>query len=82
MLSKIVFEKIDQYTAYGHGTTSAFSYTHAEDEASFSVVDNRSGSQKKSTSYRTSGGTKVCTKRELVFFFLSRTGNSLVNVSN
>ncbi|CAG8593780.1 20083_t:CDS:10 [Dentiscutata erythropus] len=47
----------DQYTAYGYGASSAFTYTHAEDEASFSVVDNRSAAQKKA-SYRTTGGTK------------------------
>ncbi|CAG8814683.1 10231_t:CDS:2, partial [Racocetra persica] len=47
----------DQYTAYGYGASSAFAYTHAEDEASFSVVDNRSAAQKKG-SYRTTGGTK------------------------
>ncbi|CAG8552828.1 217_t:CDS:10 [Diversispora eburnea] len=47
----------DQYTAYGHGASSAFSYTHAEDEATFSVVDNRSPAQKKA-SYRTPGSNK------------------------
>ncbi|RIA93927.1 translation initiation factor eIF-3 subunit D [Glomus cerebriforme] len=48
----------DQYTAFGHGVSSAFSYTHAEDEASFSVVDNRSTAQKKASSYRTAGGAR------------------------
>ncbi|CAI2164168.1 1403_t:CDS:10 [Funneliformis geosporum] len=48
----------DQYTAYGYGVSSAFVYTHAEDEASFSVVDNRSTAQKKASSYRAAGGTK------------------------
>jgi len=51
---------VDQHTAYGYGVSSAFVYTHAEDEASFSVVDNRSTAQKKASSYRTAGGTKVC----------------------
>ncbi|CAG8527172.1 6176_t:CDS:10 [Paraglomus brasilianum] len=46
-----------QYTAYGSGVSSAFAYTHAEDEASFSVVDNRSTAQKKAQ-YRTTGGAK------------------------
>ncbi|CAG8724772.1 16743_t:CDS:10, partial [Racocetra fulgida] len=54
---------VDQYTAYGYGASSAFSYTHAEDEASFSVVDNRSAAQKKG-SYRTTGGTKVLSHKE------------------
>jgi translation initiation factor 3 subunit D len=49
----------DQYTAYGSGVSSAFAYTHAEDEASFSVVDNRSAALKKASSYRTIGNTKV-----------------------
>ncbi|CAB4397368.1 unnamed protein product [Rhizophagus irregularis] len=48
----------DQYTAFGHGVSNAFAYAHAEDEASFSVVDNRSTAQKKASSYRTTGGTK------------------------
>nr|CAG8586161.1 5804_t:CDS:10 [Entrophospora candida]CAG8595959.1 2510_t:CDS:10 [Entrophospora candida] len=48
----------DQYTAYGYGASSTFAYTHADDEASFSVVDNRTTHQKKSTSYRTTGGAK------------------------
>jgi translation initiation factor 3 subunit D len=33
---------IDQYQAYGAGAASSFAYQHGEDEASFSVVDNRS----------------------------------------
>ncbi|CAG8681084.1 521_t:CDS:10 [Acaulospora morrowiae] len=49
----------EQYTAYGHGASSTFTYTHAEDEASFSVVDNRSAAQKKAASYRTTGSTKA-----------------------
>src|ERR1700686_777672 len=32
----------DQYQAYGAGAASSFAYQHGEDEASFSVVDNRS----------------------------------------
>ncbi|RUS24999.1 eukaryotic translation initiation factor 3 subunit D, partial [Jimgerdemannia flammicorona] len=42
----------DQYQAYGSGVSSAFAYTHNEDEASFSVVDNRSAAAKKSSSFR------------------------------
>jgi hypothetical protein len=33
---------LDQYQAYGAGAASSFAYQHGEDEASFSVVDNRS----------------------------------------
>ncbi|CAG8598174.1 9604_t:CDS:2, partial [Acaulospora colombiana] len=33
-------------------------YRYREDEASFSVVDNRTAAQKKAASYRTTGGTK------------------------
>lgn len=39
----------DQYQAYGSGASNAFAYFHAEDEASFSVVDNRSGGGRKLT---------------------------------
>ncbi|KAG9297961.1 hypothetical protein G9A89_018789 [Geosiphon pyriformis] len=49
----------DQYTAYGSGVSSAFTYTHDEDEASFSVVDNRTTAQKKASQYRTAGGPKI-----------------------
>lgn len=43
----------DQYQAYGSGVSSAFAYTHNEDEASFSVVDNRSAAAKKASGFRT-----------------------------
>ncbi|CAG8544266.1 13237_t:CDS:2, partial [Ambispora leptoticha] len=52
-------EKENQYTAYGSGVSSAFAYTHDEDEASFSVVDNRTTAQKKASQFRVTGGTKT-----------------------
>ncbi|CAZ84049.1 unnamed protein product [Tuber melanosporum] len=44
---------------YGAGTSSLFSYQHAEDEASFSVVDN----QRTSTKTRTGFGGRMTTFR-------------------
>ncbi|KAL1917820.1 uncharacterized protein VTP21DRAFT_3654 [Calcarisporiella thermophila] len=44
----------DNYQTYGAGVLSAFTYQHAEDEASFSVVD-RTATQKKTT-LKTTGG--------------------------
>ncbi|BFZ62063.1 hypothetical protein YB2330_003142 [Saitoella coloradoensis] len=35
----------DQYQAYGAGVTSQFAYQHGEDEASFSVVENRASTK-------------------------------------
>lgn len=37
----------DQHQAYGSGFSSAFAYQHADDEASFSVVDNRASTKPK-----------------------------------
>ncbi|KAH0608423.1 uncharacterized protein H6S33_001557 [Morchella sextelata] len=42
---------------YGAGTSSLFSYQHAEDEASFSVVDNQRTSSKPRGSFGRGGGT-------------------------
>ncbi|ORX88426.1 translation initiation factor eIF-3, subunit D [Basidiobolus meristosporus CBS 931.73] len=38
----------ESYQGYGSGAASAFVYQHTEDESSFSVVDNRTGAQKRS----------------------------------
>ncbi|KAK9711588.1 hypothetical protein K7432_007736 [Basidiobolus ranarum] len=40
----------DTYQGYGSNAASAFVYQHAEDESSFSVVDNRTTAQKKASS--------------------------------
>ncbi|OZJ06253.1 hypothetical protein BZG36_00796 [Bifiguratus adelaidae] len=48
----------DQYQAYGSNVISAFSYTHNEDEASFSVVDNRTAAAKKAATLRSIGISK------------------------
>ncbi|KAK9728604.1 hypothetical protein K7432_000951 [Basidiobolus ranarum] len=47
----------DSYQGYGSSLASAFVYQHAEDESSFSVVDNRTAAQKKASS-RGSAATK------------------------
>ncbi|KAF9579626.1 hypothetical protein BGW38_004044, partial [Lunasporangiospora selenospora] len=46
------------YVPFGSNAASAFNYQHAEDEASFSVVDNRSAGQKKSTGFKSSAGQR------------------------
>ncbi|KAF9426094.1 hypothetical protein BGZ76_002909 [Entomortierella beljakovae] len=42
----------DNYVPFGSNAANAFNYQHAEDEASFSVVDNRSTGQKKTTGFK------------------------------
>ncbi|CAO3665226.1 unnamed protein product [Umbelopsis ramanniana] len=48
----------DPYQSYGAGVSSAFIYTHNEDEASFSVVDNRSAAAKKASAIKAAGGQR------------------------
>ncbi|KAF9423344.1 hypothetical protein BGZ94_008319 [Podila epigama] len=47
----------DNYVPFGSNAANAFNYQHAEDEASFSVVDNRS-TQKKSTGFKSTTGQR------------------------
>ncbi|KAF9339909.1 hypothetical protein BGZ91_004250 [Linnemannia elongata] len=42
----------DTYVPFGSNAANAFNYQHTEDEASFSVVDNRSAAQKKTTGFK------------------------------
>lgn len=49
---------VDPYQSYGAGVSSAFIYTHNEDEASFSVVDNRSAAAKKASAIKAAGGQR------------------------
>jgi translation initiation factor 3 subunit D len=49
---------LDPYQSYGAGVSSAFIYTHNEDEASFSVVDNRSAAAKKASAIKAAGGQR------------------------
>jgi len=48
----------DPYQSYGAGVSSAFIYTHNEDEAAFSVVDNRSAAAKKASAVKAAGGQR------------------------
>ncbi|KAF9306617.1 hypothetical protein BGZ74_004779 [Mortierella antarctica] len=47
----------DNYVPFGSNAANAFNYQHTEDEASFSVVDNRS-TQKKSTGFKSATGQR------------------------
>jgi len=47
----------DNYVPFGSNAANAFNYQHTEDEASFSVVDNRS-TQKKSTGFKSAAGQR------------------------
>jgi len=49
----------DPYQSYGAGVSSAFIYTHDEDEAAFSVVDNRSAAAKKASAIKAAGGQRA-----------------------
>lgn len=45
--------------AFGSGTASAFAYFHAEDESSFSLVDNKAATARRGTGFsRGRGGTR------------------------
>ncbi|KAF9898917.1 hypothetical protein BX616_003457 [Lobosporangium transversale] len=48
----------DNYVPFGSNAANAFNYQHTEDEASFSVVDNRSTAQKKTTGFKSSSGQR------------------------
>ncbi|KAF8934601.1 eukaryotic translation initiation factor 3 subunit D [Dissophora ornata] len=48
----------DNYVPFGSNAANAFNYQHMEDEASFSVVDNRSGAQKKTTGFKSASGQR------------------------
>ncbi|GJJ68553.1 translation initiation factor 3 subunit D [Entomortierella parvispora] len=48
----------DNYVPFGSNAANAFNYQHTEDEASFSVVDNRSGAQKKITGFKSASGQR------------------------
>ncbi|CAO3573623.1 unnamed protein product [Mortierella alpina] len=48
----------DTYVPFGSNAANAFNYQHTEDEASFSVVDNRSTAQKKTTGFKSASGQR------------------------
>lgn len=48
----------DNYVPFGSNAASAFNYQHTEDEASFSVVDNRSTAQKKTTGFKSASNQR------------------------
>ncbi|KAF9180933.1 hypothetical protein BGZ51_005791 [Haplosporangium sp. Z 767] len=48
----------DNYVPFGSNAANAFNYQHTEDEASFSVVDNRSAAQKKTTGFKSASGQR------------------------
>ncbi|KAG0367032.1 eukaryotic translation initiation factor 3 subunit D [Gamsiella multidivaricata] len=48
----------DNYVPFGSNAANAFNYQHTEDEASFSVVDNRSAAQKKTTGFKSASNQR------------------------
>ncbi|KAG0319948.1 hypothetical protein BGZ99_004830 [Dissophora globulifera] len=48
----------DNYVPFGSNAANAFNYQHTEDEASFSVVDNRSAAQKKTTGFKSASSQR------------------------
>ncbi|KAG0301889.1 hypothetical protein BGZ98_007959, partial [Dissophora globulifera] len=46
------------YVPFGSNAANAFNYQHTEDEASFSVVDNRSAAQKKTTGFKSASSQR------------------------
>ncbi|KAF9207627.1 hypothetical protein BGZ49_010902 [Haplosporangium sp. Z 27] len=48
----------DNYVPFGSNAANAFNYQHTEDEASFSVVDNRSTAQKKTTGFKSASSQR------------------------
>ncbi|KAF9365475.1 hypothetical protein BGX34_009904 [Mortierella sp. NVP85] len=49
----------DNYVPFGSNAANAFNYQHTEDEASFSVVDNRSTGQKKTTGFKSASNQRA-----------------------
>lgn len=58
ILLTTLLASLDPYQSYGAGVSSAFIYTHNEDEAAFSVVDNRSAAAKKASAVKAAGGQR------------------------